>query len=165
VKFLLIDVEKMRALKNNTPEVKFKLIKQNLERFFRDYIYYYNIYDRKELIIDAGYLPYHYLDEEVLKRIISLLEKELGYSIIIMKITNVDKKGYQQGDLINIRLFDNQNATYKEVDDYFNLKMFQPLYSSLHNYYNINGVEESKVSYLSCLDITNEKLLGGNESL
>jgi hypothetical protein len=53
----------------------------------------------------------------------------------------------------------------KEVDDYFNLKMFQPLYSSLHNYYNINGVEESKVSYLSCLDITNEKLLGGNESL
>jgi hypothetical protein len=116
VKFLLIDVEKMRALKNNTPEVKFKLIKQNLERFFRDYIYYYNIYDRKELIIDAGYLPYHYLDEEVLKRIISLLEKELGYSIIIMIITNVDKKGYQQGDLINIRLLDNVVETAN--DDY-----------------------------------------------
>lgn len=162
---MLIDVEKMRALKNNTPEVKFKLIKQNIERFFRDYIYYYNIYDRKELIIDAGYLPYHYLDEEVLKRIISLLEKELGYSIIIMKITNVDKKGYQKGDLINIRLFDNQSATYKEVDDYFNLKMFQPLYSSLHNYYNIAGEDENKISYLSCLNITNEKLLGNNESL
>lgn len=136
---MLIDVEKMRMLKTDNPEIKFKLVKQNIERFFRDYIYYYNVYDRDELIIDAGYLPFHYLDEQVLIKVINLLENELGYNIIIMKITNIDKVGYCKGDLINIRLFDLKTATKKQVNEYFNLRMFQPIYSSFHNYYNING--------------------------
>ena len=40
---MLIDVEKMRLLKTNNPEMKFRLLKQNIERFFRDYIYYFNV--------------------------------------------------------------------------------------------------------------------------
>ncbi len=159
---MLIDVEKMRMLKSNNPEMKFKLVKQNLERFFRDYIYYYNVYDRTELIIDAGYLPYHYLDQYVIDKIINLLENELGYSIIIMKITNIDEIGYKKGDLINIRLFDRKTATPSEVDNYFNLKMFQPLYSSLHNYYNVNG-EVNNASYVSCLGFEQGMLLNGND--
>lgn len=160
---MLINVEKMRMLKSNNAEMRFKLIKQNIERFFRDCIYYYNIYESKELIIDAGYLPYHYLDEEVLNKIINLLEKELGYNIIIMKITNTTKKGYQKGDLINIRLFDIKTASPKDIDDYFNLKMFQPLYSSFHNYYNISGENEGITSYMSCLK-SNDILLNCAEN-
>ena len=144
---MLIDVERMRLLKTDSPEMKFKLLKPNIERFFRDYIYYFNVYDRKELIIDSGYLPYHYLDNEVLEKVINLLEGELGYNIIIMKTTNTFQKGYKKGDLINIRLFDKQTATPKEVDDYFNLKMFQPLYSSFHNYNNISNNESEEKSY------------------
>lgn len=161
---MLIDVEKMRMLKTDNPNMKFKLIKQNLERFFRDYIYYYNVYDRTELIIDAGYLPYHYLDIEVINKIISLLEEELGYSIIIMKITNTDQIGYKKGDLINIRLFDRKVVTPKEVDDYFNLKMFQPLYSSFHNYTNLAGDIKTD-SYVSCLSDENGFLLSQSENL
>lgn len=161
---MLINVEKMRMLRNENSSMKFSLIKQNLERFFRDYIYYYNVYEGKELIIDAGYLPYHYLDELVLKQIISLLEVELGYKIIIMKITNTNQKGYRKGDLINIRLFDTKIATSKEVDDYFNLKMFQPLYSSFHQYENINGDKKIE-SYASCLSYSNDFMLDEERKL
>lgn len=157
---MLIDVNKMRLLKNENPEMKYKLVKQNIERFFRDYIYYYNVYDRDELIIDSGYLPYHYLDEVVLNKLINLLEKELGYGIIMMKTTNINKQGYEKGDLINIRLFDMQTANSKDIDDYFNLKMFQPLYSTFHNFYNISGENEySNKGYISCLDNSSKNLL------
>ena len=160
---MLIDVEKMRLLRTDTTEMKFKLLKTNIERFFRDYIYYYNIYDRDELIVDSGYLPYHYLDGKVLDKVIDLFEKELGYNIIIVKTTNLSKPGYQKGDLINIRIFDRKTANPKDVDDYFNLKMFTPLYSSFHNYYNINGEESMKKtetpSYISCLNVNNSLLL------
>lgn len=147
---MLIDVEKMRLLRTDTTEMKYKLLKTNIERFFRDYIYYFNVYEGKELIIDSGYLPFHYLDRDVLPRIVSLLEKELGYDIIMMKTTNVNKQGYIKGDLINIRLFDRQIATPKEVDDYFNLKIFQPLYSTFHQYDNIDGEAQNDSSYLKC---------------
>ena len=155
---MLIDVEKMRMLKTNNSEMKFKLIKPNIERFFRDYIYYFNIYDRDELIIDSGYLPWHYLDEKVINMIINLLEKELGYNIIVMKTTNTSQNGYRRGDLINIRLFDRLNTTIKEVDEYFNMKMYQPLYSSFHNYSNISGIDKQP-SYLSCINTSNGYLL------
>ncbi len=159
---MLIDVEKMRLLKSKNPEVRYKLVKQNIERFFRDYIYYYNVYDRDELIIDSGYLPFHYLDDIVINKIIGLLEHELGYGIIVMKTTNIDKIGYQQGDLINIRLFDRKTADYKMVDDYFNLKMFQPLYSTFHNFDNIDGnIKNVQNTYLSCKDMNN-MMLGEN---
>lgn len=156
---MLINVEEMRMLKVNDTEVRFKLIRQNIERFFRDYIYYFNIYERNELIIDAGYLPYHYLDSQVLHRLINLLEDELGYGIIIMKITNVNKKGYIKDDLINIRLFDKQNMVAKDADDYFNLKMFHPLYSTFHDYNNIDGSYVSEKSYLSCIGLEQNVLL------
>ncbi|MEG1705859.1 MAG: hypothetical protein RR290_04730 [Clostridia bacterium] len=164
---MLIDVTKMRLLKTRDPEVRFKLIKQNLERFFRDYIYYYNVYDRDELIIDSGYLPYHYLDEEVINKVINLLENELGYSIIIMKTSNIKKIGYLKDDLISIRIFDKQVTTPKEVDDYFNLRTYQPLYSSFHNFYNLDGRIEKLPAYLSCLDVnelneTNQNRLNNN---
>ncbi len=162
---MLIDVERMRLLKTDSPEMKFKLLKPNIERFFRDYIYYFNVYDRQELIIDSGYLPYHYLDNEVLEKVISLLEGELGYNIIIMKTTNTLQKGYQKGDLINIRLFDKKEATAKEVDDYFNLKMFQPLYSSFHNYNNISNDEKENKSYVSCLNSNNRFLLDDSSDM
>ena len=159
---MLIDVEKMRLLKSKNPEVRYKLVKQNIERFFRDYIYYYNVYDRDELIIDSGYLPFHYLDDVVINKIIGLLEHELGYGIIVVKTTNIDKIGYQQGDLINIRLFDKKTADYKMVDDYFNLKMFQPLYSTFHNFDNIDGnIKNVQNTYLSCKDMNNI-MLGEN---
>ena len=148
---MLIDVNTMRKLKVNDTNVKYKLIKQNIERFFRDYIYYFNIYEGNELIIDSGYLPYHYLDSEVLNKIIYLLEIELGYAIIIMKITNTYEKGYKKGDLINIRLFDLETAGYKELDDYFNLRMYQAIYSTMHNFNNILG-EIVEDNYLSCKD-------------
>lgn len=147
---MLIDVEKMRLLRTDTTEMKYKLLKTNIERFFRDYIYYFNVYEGKELIIDSGYLPFHYLDRDVLPRIVTLLEKELGYDIIMMKTTNVNKQGYIKGDLINIRLFDRQIATPKEVDDYFNLKIFQPLYSTFHQYDNIDGETQNESSYIKC---------------
>ncbi|MDD3303702.1 MAG: hypothetical protein PHP54_02165 [Clostridia bacterium] len=156
---MLINVEKMRLLKNDSPEMKYSLIKTNIERFFRDYIYYYNVYDGKELIIDSGYLPYHYLDNSVIEKIVTLLEDELGYSVIVVKTTNTSKQGYQKGDLINIRLFDKNQATAKEVDDYFNLKMFQPLYSSFHSFNNINGDGKFESSYMSCINNFNDFLL------
>lgn len=146
---MLIDINTMRNLKVDNAEVRYKLIKQNIERFFRDYIYYYNIYDGKELIIDSGYLPYHYLDNNVLLKIITLLEVELGYSVIIVKTTNVLEKGYQKGDLINIRLFDMNETSIKDLDDYFNLRMYQAIYSTSHNYNNILGEMEG-FNYLSC---------------
>lgn len=149
----------MRLLKSESPEMKFKLLKPNIERFFRDYIYYFNIYDRDELIIDSGYLPYHYLDEIVLRKVIDLLEKELGYSIIMVKTTNINKQGYIPGDLINIRLFDPKCANPKDIDDYFNLKMFQPLYSSMHKFDNISGNGNNLCSYMSCLNVSNNLLL------
>lgn len=151
---MLIDVEKLRLLKTRDPEVRFKLVKQNLERFFRDYIYYYNVYDRDELVIDSGYLPFHYLDEEVINKVINLLEDELGYSIIIVKTSNIKKLGYLKDDLISIRIFDKLVVTPKEVDDYFNLRTYQPLYSSFHNFYNLDGRIKELPPYLSCLDVT-----------
>lgn len=159
---MLISVDKMRLLKSESPEMKFKLLKPNIERFFRDYIYYFNLYDRDELIIDSGYLPYHYLDENVLSKVVDLLEKELGYAIIIVKTTNTNQIGYKPGDLINIRLFDPKNSNPKDIDDYFNLKMFQPLYSSMHNYNNIHGSLDSIHSYVSCLDVQKNLLLSDN---
>jgi len=156
---VLISVDKMRLLKSESPEMKFKLLKPNIERFFRDYIYYFNLYDRDELIIDSGYLPYHYLDENVLAKVVDLLENELGYAIIIVKTTNTNQMGYKPGDLINIRLFDPKDANPKDIDDYFNLKMFQPLYSSMHNYNNIHGNLDSMNSYVSCLNVSTNLLL------
>lgn len=156
---MLINVEKMRLLKSESPEMKFKLLKPNIERFFRDYIYYFNLYERDELIIDSGYLPYHYLDEKVLAKVVDLRENELGYSIIIVKTTNINQLGYKSGDLINIRLFDPKNSNPKDIDDYFNLKMYQPLYSSMHNYNNIHGELNVASSYMSCLDSPNKFLL------
>lgn len=156
---MLISVDKMRLLKSDNPEMKFKLLKPNIERFFRDYIYYFNLYDRDELIIDSGYLPYHYLDEKVLTKVVDLFENELGYAIVIVKTTNIDKLGYKSGDLINIRLFDPKNANPKDIDDYFNLKMYQPLYSSMHNYNNIHGELNMTQSYMSCLNAPNKFLL------
>ena len=81
--------------------------------------------------------------------------------IIIMKTTNTNQKGYKRGDLINIRLFDRKNTTSKEVDDYFNMKIYQPLYSSFHNYYNVSGTS-NEPSYLSCLNTNNGYLLQEN---
>ncbi len=151
---MLIDVNTLRSLKVDESEVKFKLLKQNIERFFRDYIYYFNIYERDELIIDSGYLPYHYLDSDVLMKIIDLFENELGYMIIITKITNIYVKGYQKDDLINIRLFDKETATIKDLDDYFNVRLYQPIYSSAHNFNNILG-ENLETVYLSCENTIN----------
>lgn len=158
---MLIDINTMRNLKVDSVEVKYKLIKQNIERFFRDYIYYYNIYEGKELIIDSGYLPFHYLNNEVILKIISLLEVELGYSVIVVKTTNVLELGYKQGDLINIRLFDLEETSVKELDEYFNLRMYQAIYSTSHDFNNILG-DIDKSNYLSCKD--NLLLQGINES-
>lgn len=149
---MLINVEKMRMLKTREPEVRYKLIKQNIERFFRDYIYYFNVYDRDDLVIDSGYLPYHYLDKPVLDKLINLLEVELGYGVIIMKTSNVNQIGYTKDDLINIRLFDKNDIKPKVVDDYFNLSLLQPLYSTFHNFYNIDGSQKQISSYTSFLD-------------
>ena len=162
---MLINVDRMRMLKTKDPEVRYKLVKQNLERFFRDYIYYYNVYDREELIIDAGYLPNHYLDEVVINKVIHLLEDELGYAIIIMKVTNTNKLGYEIGDLINIRLFDKKTADPKDVDDYFNLRMFQPLYSSLHDYYNVDGSLPAPNDYISCLNTSGKSFFEQTKNL
>ena len=82
-----------------------------------------------------------------------------------MKTTNTLQKGYQKGDLINIRLFDKKEATAKEVDDYFNLKMFQPLYSSFHNYNNISNDEKENKSYVSCLNSNNRFLLDDSSDM
>lgn len=156
---MLINIEKMRILKTREPEIRYKLIKQNIERFFRDYIYYFNVYDREDLVIDSGYLPFHYLDKEVLDKIINLLEVELGYSIIIMKTSNVNQIGYTKDDLINIRLFDKTLIKPKVVDDYFNLSLLQPLYSTFHNFYNIDGSQKQITSYTSYLDCNNNRFL------
>ena len=147
---MLIDVKSMRFLKQKNTETKYKLIEQNIERFFRDYIFYYNVYDRKELIIDSGYLPFHYLDPEVLELLIDLFENKLGYGIMIMKTTNINKKGYFYGDLINIRLFDPQDVDIPNADSYFNMKIYQPLYSTFHKYNNIKGNLEEVEEYKTC---------------
>ena len=70
--------------------------------------------------------------------------------------------GYKPGDLINIRLFDPKDSNPKDIDDYFNLKIFQPLYSSMHSYNNIHGSLDGIHSYVSCLDVRNNLLLNDN---
>ncbi|MEG1008509.1 MAG: hypothetical protein RSE41_05150 [Clostridia bacterium] len=159
---MLLTVDNLRTIKGASTIEKYKLIEKNIERFFRDIIYYYNIFDRNDLTIDSGYLPYHYLDEDVISMIIDLLEQRLGYAIIISKISNVNQLGYVYGDLINIRLFDPLKFDLKEVDDYFNLKMYQPLYSTYHNYLNLDGKTERK-AYFSCLDVNSMQTL--NEAI
>lgn len=161
---MLINVENMRMLKNKNAETRFSLIKKNLERFFRDYIYYFNVYDRSELIIDHGYLPFHYLDSEVIEKVIDLLERELGYGVIVMKINNTTKIGYQYGDMINIRLFDIKETTAKDVDNYFNQISYQPLYSTFHGYKNINGELLEQRKYFSCLEAPSNFLLNAQQN-
>ena len=151
---MMLTMDNLRSLKKvDNSEGKYKLIEKNIERYFRDLIYYFNIYDREELIIESGYLPYHYLDSGVIDKIIDLLENELGYAIIIVKINNITKSGYEYGDLLNIKLFDPQNINLKEVDNFFNLKMYQPLYSTYHNFKNLDGDNQLNVPYLSCMSL------------
>lgn len=147
---MLIDVKSMRFLRQKTTQTKYKLLEQNIERFFRDYIFYYNVFDGKELIIESGYLPFHYLDREVLPLLIDLFEKKLGYAIIIMKTTNINQKGYFYGDLINIRVFDPLDVDVASADSYFNMKIYQPLYSTLHKFNNINGDYVENNEYKTC---------------
>lgn len=159
---MMLTMDNLRNLKSvKNSEGKFKLIETNIERYFRDLIYYFNIYDREELLIESGYLPYHYLDAEVIERIIDLFENKLGYAIIIVKINNTNKSGYEYGDLLNIKLFDPLNIDLKEVDDFFNLKLYQPLYSTYHNFKNLDGSNKLEESYFSCrtLPENNYKLL------
>jgi hypothetical protein len=146
----MINIENLRKLRETNSDNKFKLIEKNIERFFRDLIYYFNIYEREELIIESGYLPYHYLDNEVIHKVIDLLENKLGYNIIIVKINNINKQGYYYGDLLNIRLFDPKYDNIKQIDTFFNMKMYQPLYSTYHNFNNLDGNNCLEVSYLSC---------------
>ncbi|MEG0073519.1 MAG: hypothetical protein RR922_03475 [Clostridia bacterium] len=161
---MLINVESMRMLKTKNTDTKFSLVKQNIERFFRDYIYYFNVYERDEIIIDQGYLPFHYLDEEVIKKVIQLLETELGYGVVILKVNNVNKPGYHYGDMLNIRLYDLKNTSVKDVDDYFNLTSYQSLYSTFHGYYNVGGLLEPEKQYFSCLNAPNNFLLNAQRN-
>ena len=161
---MLINVENMRLLKNKDADTRFSLVKKNIERFFRDYIYYFNVYDRKELIIDHGYLPFHYLDGAVIEKIVDLLERELGYGVVIVKINNTGKIGYNCGDMINIRLYDIKETTVQEVDKYFNQISYQSLYSTFHGYNNIYGNEGEKVTYFSCLEAPKNFLLNAQQN-
>ncbi len=145
---MLLNVEHIRQLNARNEKMSYMIIQKSIEKFFNDLIRNYGILNQRYILIDSSYLPYQYLSVSVIQNIIILLEKELGYYIIIQKVDN-RTVGYNKGDLIQIYLFDPLDYSEHDVNVMTNSVVSQTLYSTFTGYNNIKG-DIQKENYLQC---------------
>ncbi len=146
---MLLNVNDIRKLNAKSPELSYMIIEKCIEKFFTDLLRYNGVLNQKYIILDSTYLPYQYLSIEIIEKIIDLLEKQLGYAIIIQKLDNSTYNGYKKGDLIQIMLFDPLNYDEEEVNIKANSVNCQTLYSTFNSFNNLDG-KYTKISYLDC---------------
>lgn len=145
---MLLNVEHIRQLNSRDENMAYMIIQKSIEKFFYDLVRNYGTLNQRYILLDSSYLPYQYLSIPVIERVILLLEKELGYAIIVQKTDN-RAQGYAIGDLIQIYLFDPIDYSENDVNVTTNSVVSQTLYSSFTGYNNLNG-NLKKENYLSC---------------
>lgn len=145
---MLLNIEHIRQLNSKNEDMSYMIIQKSLERFFYDLMRNYGVLNQRYILIDSSYIPYQHLSINIIERIIYLLEKELGYSIIVQKVDN-RAEGYVSGDLIQIYLFDPQDFSEHDVNVITNSITSQTIYSGFTGYNNITG-NMKRDSYLTC---------------
>ena len=145
---MLLNIEHIRQLNSKNEDMSYMIIQKSLERFFYDLMRNYGVLNQRYILIDSSYIPYQHLSINIIERIIYLLEKELGYSIIVQKVDN-RALGYVDGDLIQIYLFDPLDFNEQDVNVITNSITSQTIYSGFTGYNNITG-NMKRDSYLTC---------------
>lgn len=145
---MLLNVNNIRQLNARNEEMSYQIIVKSIEKFFSDLVRNYGILNQRYILIDSSYLPYQYLSISVIYKLVSLLEKQLGYYIIIQKVDN-RTSGYSRGDLIQIYLFDPLDYSDEDVNVTVNSMVSQTIYSTFNGYNNIDG-KLGKSGYLDC---------------
>ena len=145
---MLLNIEHIRQLNSKNEDMSYMIIQKSLERFFYDLMRNYGVLNQRYILIDSSYIPYQHLSINIIERIIYLLEKELGYSIIVQKVDN-RAEGYVSGDLIQIYLFDPLDFSEHDVNVITNSITSQTIYSGFTGYNNITG-NMKRSSYLMC---------------
>lgn len=145
---MLLNIEHIRQLNSKNEDMSYMIIQKSLERFFYDLMRNYGVLNQRYILIDSSYIPYQHLSINIIERIIYLLEKELGYSIIVQKVDN-RAEGYVSGDLIQIYLFDPLDFSEHDVNVITNSITSQTIYSGFTGYNNITG-NMKRDSYLTC---------------
>lgn len=145
---MLLNIDHIRQLNAKNEDMSYMIIQKSLERFFYDLMRNYGVLNQRYILIDSSYIPYQHLSVSIIERIIYLLEKELGYTIIVQKVDN-RAQGYIKGDLIQIYLFDPSDFSEHDVNVITNSITSQTIYSGFTGYNNING-DTKKDRYLTC---------------
>ena len=143
---MLLNIEHIRQLNSKNEDMSYMIIQKSLERFFYDLMRNYGVLNQRYILIDSSYIPYQHLSINIIERIIYLLEKELGYSIIVQIVDN-RAEGYVSGDLIQNYLFDPQDFSEHDVNVITNSITSQTIYSGFTGYNNITG-NMKRSSYL-----------------
>lgn len=146
---MLLSVDNIRQLNQKTIQMSYNIIEKCIEKFFNDLVRYYGILNQKHINLDSSYLPYQYLSIEVIEKVIDLLENKLGYAIIIQKMDNKTILGFRPGDLIQILLYDPLDYDEADVNLQVNGVNTQALYSTFHNFNNLDGRMQNP-QYLLC---------------
>lgn len=136
---MLLSVNDIRQLNKRTPEMSYMIIEKCIEKFFTDLLRYHGVLNQNYILIDSTYLPYQYLSIEVIEKVIYLLEKELGFSVVVQKMDNDTYNGFSKGDLIQILLFDPLDFDESEANVQLNSTHHQTLYSTFNGYNNLRG--------------------------
>lgn len=140
--------DNLRRIQTGEVNVGKELIKKCIDRFFFELlIYCYDFNTREDITIDGSYLPYHLLDENLIKITIDYLENQLGYMIIVQKISNPEIYGYKKGDSIQIKIY-NKEQNAKTLDQIFSMNSIRTIYSTFHKYSEVHNefLPESKVN-------------------
>ncbi len=157
---MLLSVNDIRKLNERTPEMSYMIVEKCIEKFFTDLLRYHGVLNQNYILIDSTYLPYQYLSIEVIEKVIHLLEKELGFSVVVQKMDNGTFNGFNKGDLIQIILFDPLNFDELEANIKCNSTHHQTLYSTFNGYNNLYG-EHKDNKYL---DVSGYKKNALNEA-
>ena len=155
---MLLNVEDLRKLNQRSPEMSYMIVEKCIEKYFTDLLRYQGILHQNYILIDSTYLPWQYLSQEVIEKIVYKLEKELGYFVVVQKMDNDSYNGFKPGDVIQMLLFDPLNFDKDEVNVAVNSVHHQTLYSTFSEYNNIDG-HIKKSEYLDAKDYI-DKLLG-----
>lgn len=161
---MLLNVNDIRKLNQRTPEMSYMIVEKCIEKFFTDLLRYHGVLQQNYILIDSTYLPYQYLSVEVIEKVIYLLEKELGYSVIVQKMDNSTYNGFRKGDLIQIMLFDPLDYDELEANIKSNSMHNQTLYSTFNGYNNLRG-DKSGNNYLDVAKSKTNLLEQGNIQL
>lgn len=155
---MLLNINDIRKLNSKNEDMSYVIVEKCIEKFFNDLVKCYGILNQNFILIDSAYLPYQYLSVSVIEKIIILLECNLGYSIIVQKLNN-NNKGYINGDLIQILLFDPDDYKEDEVNIQLNSITAPALYSTFNEFNNLYGTVKEEI-YMTCNNrfLLNEKI-------